>query len=355
MSVWTGYFLAAAALAFLLTPFAAWVAARAGAVDQPAARKVHVRPIPRLGGLAIFGSVVLCLGAAIGLSPELWGASPWPSVIVGSLIVYLLGFTDDVNPLGARLKLAVQILAAMIAVQGGIRLDDVLLPSGERLNLGIFGVPLTVFWIVGVTNAFNLIDGLDGLAGGLALIASFTLFFLGRGGDAGMALVAVILAGALTGFLRYNFHPARIFMGDSGSLFVGFLIACMSVRASIAASPLGFVAPFLAVAVPVLDTLTTMARRYISSVASQRGRRLRAALGVGVVFEPDRGHIHHRLLDSGLTQRQAVTVLYLLGLVLAVLAVATRRIGAELMLWLPAAGIGLFLILRTLVRARTQH
>jgi UDP-GlcNAc:undecaprenyl-phosphate/decaprenyl-phosphate GlcNAc-1-phosphate transferase len=347
MIVYVLFFIGAAAVSFALTPLSMWVATKAGAMDRPDARKVHHSPTPRLGGLAIFGTVVLLLGLALGLLPVSWGVGPWPSVIIGALIVYLLGFTDDVSSLGPKIKLLVQILAALVAVQAGIRLDQIVLPGGESLGLGYFSVPLTVFWIVGVTNAFNLIDGLDGLAGGLALIAAFTLFALSHQSDPAVGIISVILAGALAGFLRYNFHPARIFMGDSGSLFVGYLLACLSLHASIAESPLGFVAPILAVAIPVLDTATAMLRRYFGAIWSRRGERIRALADVGVILRPDRAHIHHRLLDRGLSQRQAVFTLYVLGIALAVLGVFTRGLDPTVIPWVVLIGIGLFLLVRS--------
>jgi UDP-GlcNAc:undecaprenyl-phosphate/decaprenyl-phosphate GlcNAc-1-phosphate transferase len=310
MMAYIFFFVGAAAVAFFLTPFAIWVAAKAGALDEPDARKVHARPTPRLGGLAIFGSVMLCLGLALGLLPGAWETGPWPSVLVGALMVYLLGFTDDMNRLSPKAKFAVQAVAALVAVSGGVVIYAVDLPGVGAVDLGFWSYPLTLFWLVGVTNAFNLIDGLDGLAGGLALIASFSLFILAAGVDPGAGLVAVIVAGALVGFLRYNFHPAQVFMGDSGSLFVGYLVACMSVQSMGAGGSLGFIAPVLAVAVPVLDTLTAMGRRYLGAIVKQRGRRLRALREFGVMFQPDRGHIHHCLLDRGLTQWQVVTILY---------------------------------------------
>lgn len=337
------FFASAVVLAFLLTPFAIGVARRVGAVDKPDPRKVHQTPVPRLGGLAIFGTVMLVMGLAAGLAPGIWERGPWPAVFVGALIVYLLGFTDDVNGLSPALKFAVQGCAAFAAVSSGLVLERIYVPGLGDLALGRLGPPLTIFWIVGVTNAFNLIDGLDGLAGGLGFIAAFAFFTLAGPNDPGVGVVSAALAGALAGFLRYNFHPARIFMGDSGSLFVGYLLACLAVRTSWGENSVGFAIPVLVVAVPLLDTATAMGRRYVAAVA----RRGRAALfEPKVMFQPDRGHIHHRLLDCGLTQRQAVSVLYLLAALLAALGVWARAADASITWGAVLGGAVLFFVVR---------
>ncbi len=351
MTTLSFFFIGAALLSFALTPLAVWVARRADALDKPDARKVHQAPVPRLGGLAIFGSVVVCLGLALGFHPGIWEQGPWPSVLIGGLVVYLLGFTDDINTLGPKVKLAVQALAALVAVESGITIDTLRFPGGAELHLGLWALPISAVWIVGVTNAFNLIDGLDGLAGGLALIATFTLFMLVAPDNRAAGLLCVVLAGALVGFLRYNFHPARIFMGDSGSLFVGYLIGCLTIEAARAEHTLGFVAPMLTVAVPLLDTATAMLRRYGASVW-QGNFRLRTFAAIGVMFQPDRGHIHHRLLDAGLTQRQAVGVLYFLGAAMGGLGVWVQARDPSDIIGALVASATMFYLVRAISRRR---
>jgi UDP-GlcNAc:undecaprenyl-phosphate GlcNAc-1-phosphate transferase len=348
------FFIGAALTSFALTPIAMWVAERIGALDEPDPRKVHSEPTPRLGGMAIFGTVILSLGAALAFSPGLWEVGPWPNVLVGGLVVYLLGFTDDVSGLSPVNKLIVQFLAALIAVSSGLRIENVDIPGVGVLSLGVTAVPVTMFWIVGITNAFNLIDGLDGLAGGLGLIAALALFTLGWQTDAAVALIAAILAGALVGFLRHNFNPARIFMGDSGSLLIGYLLACLAVRTNSGENSVSLVAPLLAMAIPLLDTATAMLRRYWASIWGPSGLRLSGLLKIGVMFQPDRAHIHHKLVDRGLSQRQAVLVLYMLGVVLACLGWYSKAYEASVAWPVALAGVGLFFAVRLMI-SKGQH
>ncbi len=347
------FFVAATLISFLLTPLAIRLAYRIGAIDSPGERKVHEVPTPRFGGLAICATTILCLGAAFAMRPELWGSGPWASVLVGALIVYLLGLTDDLGGLNALTKLAVQVLAAFVAVSAGLRIDGVTLPYFGAVEFGGLATPITIVWIAGVTNAFNLIDGLDGLAGGLGLITALALFSLGSG-DAGSLLFAAVLAGSLAGFLRYNYNPARVFMGDSGSLFTGYLLACLAVRSSWGEHSVGFAAPLLAMAIPVLDTATAMLRRYFGAVWNGGQIHARAFLRPTVMFHPDRGHIHHRLLDSGLTQRQAVGVLYALALALAALAIYAAG-SPPVEAWYTAVGGALLFFLVRMISTTAAH
>jgi UDP-GlcNAc:undecaprenyl-phosphate GlcNAc-1-phosphate transferase len=291
---------------------------------------------------------MLSLGAAIGLMPDTWEGGPWPNVLVGALVIYLLGFTDDIGGLGPVSKLVVQFMAAFVAAASGLCLDAIELPWFGAVPLGEWAIPVTMFWIVGVTNAFNLIDGLDGLAGGLAYIAALALFAL-NAADPGVSLVAVILAGALAGFLRYNFNPARVFMGDSGSLFVGYLLACLAVKASAGENAVTFAVPLLVLAVPLLDTATAMGRRYLGAIWAQGSLHLEAALHPGIMFQPDRQHIHHRLLDRGLSQRQAVSLLYVLGAAFAVMGVLASTAKVDVAWVGVLTGAILFFIVRLFI------
>lgn len=299
----------ALAISLLVTPAVTRMALACGAVDQPHARKVHRSVTPRLGGLGIVLSVVaasalglLLLARAHNRAGSALGGSDALLLGVAGLATTLLGIYDDLRGARARTKLVVQVAVALMLYSGGFRLERVDLLLGSPLQLGPFSLPLTVLWIVGMSNAINLIDGLDGLAAGVVLAASVALFSIAAGaGDALVMLVAVALVGSLLGFLVYNVHPASVFMGDTGSLFLGTMLAALSIRHTEgAAVPL--VPLVIVFAIPIVDTFGAMARRAL------RGTPL---------FCADREHLHHRLLAAGLSQRTAVLVLWLGGALLA--------------------------------------
>ncbi|HEX8910078.1 MAG TPA: WecB/TagA/CpsF family glycosyltransferase, partial [Anaeromyxobacteraceae bacterium] len=298
----------ALAISLLVTPAVTRIALACGAVDQPHARKVHRSVTPRLGGLGIVLSVVAAsalgflLLARTSEAGSALGGSDLLLLGVAGIATALLGIYDDLRGARARTKLVVQIAVSLMLYSGGFRLERVDLLLGSPLDLGPLSLPLTVLWIVGMSNAINLIDGLDGLAAGVGLAASVALFSIAAGvGDALVMLVAVALVGSLLGFLVYNAHPASVFMGDTGSLFLGTTLAALSIRHTAgAAVPLG---PLVIVfAIPIVDTFGAMARRAL------RGTPL---------FCADREHLHHRLLAAGLSQRKAVLLLWLAGALLA--------------------------------------
>jgi UDP-GlcNAc:undecaprenyl-phosphate GlcNAc-1-phosphate transferase len=309
-------FLAAALIALVATPLAARFARWAGAVDEPGGRRVHTEPTPRCGGLAIVVAfwVGFAVAAAFG---RVWlryapDAKVF-GVLFGGTIIALMGLIDDLRTLPAALRLAVQVLTAtVVVVLFGIRIDvmTAFFDGGEYIYLRWLSIPLTVLWIVLLTNAFNWIDGLDGLAAGIAALISVTLLLMSTRaqGTAGSALVSIFgaaLAGACIGFLRYNMAPARVFMSDSGAMFIGFVLACMSVIGAYKKATLGILAPMLLFALPVYDVVSTIWRRW-------RGGRH--------IMEADRGHVHHRLLDRGWPKQRVVYVLYALTGVLCVAA-----------------------------------
>jgi len=315
-------FVTGAGLSFLLTPLVRWVAIRNKVLDMPEARKVHSKPIPRLGGVGIFLAFILTV--MLVLSP--WRLFEIPFADVGAHwskgfmaaagIIVALGILDDLKPLGARVKFLTQVLAALVAISFGYVITHVDLPGGRTVELGMWAVPVTLVWIVGLTNAFNLIDGLDGLAAGVALIASLTLFGVALlGQNVELALLCALLAGCLLGFLPYNFHPASIFLGDSGSLFLGFLLAVLSItsahKSTVAVSLL---IPILAFGLPIMDTLLAMLRRFLRGLhvmeTTDEGRLRLFFLRGKTMFEADRDHIHHRLMRLGLYHRNAVIFLY---------------------------------------------
>ena len=312
-------FLISLAIVVTLSPIVMRLAHRINALDVPDSRKVHNHPIPRLGGVAIYPAVVLTV-----VSFVVFGAIPAdvlcgfcqqaPYLLLGSFLMVSIGVVDDVRQVRALTKLGVQCVAAGIVVAGGLQITELSNPFGrDALTLGWLGYPLTVTWIVAVTNATNLIDGLDGLASGIGAIASSTIaIFALVHGDTATALLAIILIGALVGFLKQNSHPARMFLGDSGSLFLGFSLACLSVIGSTKGSTaFAFVVPLLAMGLPLIDTFLAIVRRSIRAVRlnpdelSFSIRRLVTSLTT-----PDKEHIHHRLLALGIPHRQVVWLLY---------------------------------------------
>jgi UDP-GlcNAc:undecaprenyl-phosphate GlcNAc-1-phosphate transferase len=316
-------------LAVLATPFVIWLARRIGAVDRPGVRSIHTHPIPRIGGVAIYLSSICAILSLLFLDNTIGRTfrSVRPQVItllVCASAVFVIGLIDDLRGLPARLKFLAELLGAGALCLAGVRISDIGLGGGCTLSLGWWlGCPLTLLWIVGITNAVNISDGLDGLAAGVAaiacgVIATFAVYgstihpAIARSNDIMMATFSLALLGGLTGFLFFNYNPAKVFMGDCGSLFIGFTIAGASVMCvSKSTALVGLALPALALGIPIFDTLFSMLRRFLE-------RRS--------LFAPDRSHFHHRLLEMGLNQRRAVTIIYL----------ATAA----------AAGLGLFMLTR---------
>jgi UDP-GlcNAc:undecaprenyl-phosphate GlcNAc-1-phosphate transferase len=319
--------LVAAALAFALTPFTARLALLVGAIDQPGWRKTHAVPIPRLGGLAVVSA-----SAAAWTAAQLLGVSLprelWIGLVAGGLPILAVSVMDDVKGVSAGRKLLVQMTGASLAVASGVSLGEVVHLFDVAIVLGVWAAPLSVVWLVGVTNAFNLIDGLDGLSAGLALIAALCMAAVfGLVGQPIMAGTALVLAGALAGFLPFNLHPARLFLGDTGATWIGFCLAAFALKGGSTLSS-GFAAlvPVLIMGLPIADTLIAMARRTIRGLEHRRGG----------VFVADHNHIHHRLLALGIDHGRAVLILYGAGLVCAV--------GAFASLFLQARHAALFIV-----------
>ncbi len=313
-------------LSLLLTPLVIKFAKRIGATDSPGERKVHTTVMPRIGGLAVVLSAAGTILTLYILFPEFLPAlldGSYTTLIVGGcfFILFGLGFWDDLKPLSPEVKFGVQFILAGIIYFAGFQISNItnLLGSGV-LDIGIFDLPITILWIVGVTNAFNLIDGLDGLASGVAVIACIAIFIItSLSGQIGAAIFSLIVAGALVGFLRYNFNPAKIFLGDSGSLTIGFALALLSIQ-STAKITTGFAVllPILILALPITDTLVSMTRRLIGSFLKKEPEEptqsiLRRLHGM---FKPDKLHIHHRLLSLGFSHRGTVLVLYMVSIFL---------------------------------------
>lgn len=296
--------LSAAAASFLATPLLVRWARSRELYCFPGSRTVHTRPVPRLGGIAILCGSVVGLAVAFVLDPAgmLPDGAHGPSARalaglgVGGLIVFGVGLLDDLRGLRPLPKLLAQIAAALIAYWFGFHIDT-LSWGTAGLSLGWLSLPVTLLWIVAVTNAYNLVDGIDGLATGMGLVAFAAILAAAATlGHGDVVVVAAVLLGVLLGFLPHNFNPARIFLGDSGSLFVGFVLAVVSVQGAMKSATAVLVAvPLFALAIPLLDTVVTVARRWL------RGRPISQA---------DARHIHHRLLARGLSHRDAVLLLY---------------------------------------------
>jgi len=312
-------FAIAAGVALLVTPGVILFAQKTGALDAPDARKVHKKPIPRIGGLGIYLAFAVAMSAVLAFVPVSAEVSQEiVGLMVGGTLIVGLGLVDDYTNLPAKVKLLGQILAACVLVFAfDVRIDFISDPFGDYLYLEYLAAPATIFWIVGLTNTVNLIDGLDGLAAGVSTIAAFTIFLVAL--QQGFGLVAVLtaaLAGAAFGFLYYNFNPARIFMGDTGSMFLGFMLAGISVIGAVkSAATIALIVPILALGLPIMDTTFAIVRRYRGGVP---------------IFKPDKGHLHHRLLDLGFTQRQAVLLMYVISALLGLSAVALTEVSPQM-------------------------
>jgi UDP-GlcNAc:undecaprenyl-phosphate GlcNAc-1-phosphate transferase len=313
-------FVVALVVAAVLTPLVRLLSYRLGFYDPPDERKVHARLIPRTGGIAIMVAFLAPI-AGIALTEARIGEAIYSNsqyvlgMIIGGLVISGVGLADDLRGLGAKRKLLLQVLAATIAYAAGFRIEAVSLPLGDLLDMGVFSYVVTVLWIVGIVNAMNLIDGLDGLAAGIGLFVLILNFVQGWFYDSVMVcMLSAALAGAIVGFLFYNFNPASIFMGDSGSMLIGYILALGSINSGQkSATTVALLTPIVAMGVPIMDTLFSMVRRFLE-------RR--------PMFSPDRGHIHHRLLEMGLTHRRVVLVLYGFSVVL-VLAASLLQYGRK--------------------------
>jgi UDP-GlcNAc:undecaprenyl-phosphate/decaprenyl-phosphate GlcNAc-1-phosphate transferase len=315
---------AAAAAAGLVTDLMVPLVARAAlavrALDYPGGRKLQAVVTPRLGGVAIaggvaFGGAGVALATWVQLSSKI-SRSEVIALVMAGVLVFLVGVVDDVIGVSSLKKFGVQVLAAMLLVHVGWQFQSVSLLGAQSLDLGMLGPVLTVLWIVGVTNAVNLIDGLDGLAVGVvAIIAASLLAYAVLLGNPGTVILMAAMTGACLGFIRHNWAPAKIFMGDSGSLTLGFLLGAMTVHSSLKApAAIAIVVPLLALGLPVLDTLLVMGVRFLARSHSRFADRL---LGM---FHADRNHLHHLLLHHGKSRGRVVAWIYGLVLTFCVLA-----------------------------------
>ena len=304
-------FVVAIVFSTILTYVVRWLGVRLGAVDVPMARKVHTTPIPRIGGLAVFVSFVAMMAIMNLFSTRISESFHFDHRATfgfyGALVVFGCGLWDDFRRLNPWIKLLFQIAGASLAFAGGISISGIFF-DGHGIQFGILSYLVTVFWFLLFINAVNLIDGLDGLAGGVVFFTCLLMVILSvMSGNYPSAVYFTALGGAVMGFLRFNFNPASIFLGDGGSYFLGYAIAALAIMGSVKSQVSALMLiPLLALGVPMFDTLLAPLRRWI------KGRR---------VFQPDRGHIHHRLLEMGLSSQKAVLVIYGLTLVMCLLAI----------------------------------
>lgn len=337
-----GIFAASLLLSFVLTRYVRNLAAAHGWVAPPVAdRHLHSTPLPRLGGIAIFLAFAVSFGVALALArfvPTLGvslGLHGLSTILVPAFLVFLLGVYDDLRGVGAYFKFTVQAIAGSLLFAGGLQILDLPVLFGSHHFPWFVGLPLTILWVLAITNAFNLIDGLDGLAAGSALFSTLVVFVVALlSGSSLVSLMTLALAGSVLGFLRFNFNPATIFLGDCGSLFIGFMLSALALQGAQKAPTIIAVAiPVVSFGLPILETTLSVIRRFIS------GRP---------VFTADREHIHHKLLQRGLSHRQVVIVLYAVSALFALLSL--------FLLWPTGSTLGLVLaVLGTGIWVGVQH
>jgi UDP-GlcNAc:undecaprenyl-phosphate/decaprenyl-phosphate GlcNAc-1-phosphate transferase len=299
-----------------VTPLVRRLSLRYGLVDHPGGRKVHTEPISRLGGVAIFAGVAASIAAQVigerwfgwngGFIDDVSAGANLLGVLIGLIMMFAVGLVDDLYDLSPGIKFSGQIVAAAVVAASGLRIEYIGDPFGGGLVLlGLLAIPVTILYLVGFANVINLIDGLDGLAAGVSAIAATSLMLLAiQGNRFDAAAIAAAVIGACIGFLRFNFNPASIFMGDSGAMFLGFTLATVSLLGVMkTTAAIALAVPLLIIGVPIFDTASAIIRRL-------RHKR--------PIQEADKGHIHHRLLGRGFDQRQTVLIIYLWSVALSV-------------------------------------
>lgn len=332
-------FILALAISFACTPAVRMLAIKIKAVDVPKDnRRMHKVPIPRMGGLAIFAGFLVSVLFFVPLGTE------FRSILIGALILVVLGIIDDIVSLKPKTKFAGQIIAALIPALSGVSIHGIVNPfvPGQYSTLGIFSIPLTVIWIVGITNAVNFIDGLDGLACGVSAIATVTMFIIAvLFGEIYIALMMAALAGACLGFLPYNMNPAKIFMGDTGSMFLGYILATVSIQGLFKFyAVISFAVPFILLGLPIFDTGFAIVRRLLKGQSP---------------LQADRGHVHHRLIDLGFDQKQSVAILYTFSALMGLTAVILARTNESKLIILAIAVLVCFFLAMSLMSFEKHH
>lgn len=306
-------FLTSLIVSFIATPYVKKLAEKVGAVDAPNQRKVHTRIMPRMGGLAIYLGYLV----AFFLFVPYASMSEMLGIFIGSTIVMAVGMLDDKYQLSPKWKLLGQLIAtAIVVIPFGLKIGVVNLPYSGSIDFSSgwlfwLAIPITMFWIVGVTNAVNLIDGLDGLSAGVSAIAAGTMGVMALlMGDYKVATYCFVLLGAILGFLYFNFHPARLFMGDTGSLFLGFNLAALSIMGFKEALFISFIIPIVVLGVPLWDTFFAIVRRIVNKKP---------------ISSPDKGHLHHCLLNMGLSHRATVLTIYSISIFFGTMAILLTK------------------------------
>lgn len=319
-------FFLALLISFISTPLVRKLAFKIGAVDIPKDdRRVHKEPMPLIGGLAIFFSVIAVTLIFLPLNREI------VSILIGGTIIVIGGIIDDLRELNPKAKFVFQIIAGLIIIYGGVKVDFVTNPftkDSSLIYLHWLSIPITLFWIVGITNTLNFIDGLDGLSAGVAMISSITLMIVaGKFGYTSVIILSASIAGACLGFLPFNFNPAKIFMGDTGALFLGFMLAAITIEGVMkSVATIAIVAPILILSVPIFDTTFAIFRRLLN------GQSIASA---------DKGHLHHRLLNKGYSQKKSVLILYAMSAGFGLFAIVISRANTRQAVY---ASIGLLLV-----------
>lgn len=304
-------FIVAMVVSYVSTPLVKKIAWKIGAIDFPSERRVHKKPMPRIGGLAIY--IALITASIIVLPIERRAIQ---GILLGGTFIVFVGILDDIYDLPAKIKLVGQIVASIILVAFGLKVEWLTNPFGGMIYLGKLSIPLTIFWTVGITNTLNFIDGLDGLAAGISAIAAFAMMLVNLSLNQPIpVLITALLAGASIGFLPYNFNPAEIFMGDTGAMFLGYMLAAVAIEGAVkSATVIALIVPILALGLPIFDTAFAIIRRLAN------GRP---------IMQADKGHLHHRLLGIGLTQKQAVLYMYLISILLGACSVILAKVGIK--------------------------
>ncbi len=284
-----------------LTPLSKKLAFFLGAIDKPNDRRINSKPVPSIGGIAIYGGFLISVLLFSSLSRGLVG------ILLGGTFIIFVGVIDDLCEISPVVKLLGQVGAAIILIAFGIEVQFITNPFGGLFYLGVWSIPFTILWIVGITNTVNLVDGLDGLASGVSAIAAITLFLVGlQEGQIFAAILALSLAGSSLGFLKFNFYPAEIFMGDVGAMFLGYLLAAISITGALkSAAAVTLIVPVLALGIPIFDTIFAIIRRLYNKRP---------------ISKADNGHIHHRLLALGWNQAEAVLIVYGISIFLGLMA-----------------------------------
>lgn len=315
-------FIMSAIISFVLTPIVRRIAIKTGAMDIPKDnRRVHKEPMPLIGGLAIFFAVIIVTLIFLPLTREII------SMIIGSAIIVMGGIIDDYKELSPKKKFLFELIAGIVLIIGGIKIDFITNPFSKDialLDLKWLSIPVTLFWIVGITNTLNFIDGLDGLSAGVAMISSLTLMIVAsKFGYSNIIILSAAMAGACLGFLPFNFNPAKIFMGDTGALFLGFMLSAITIEGVMkSVATIAIVAPILILSVPIFDTTFAIFRRLLN------GQSIVAA---------DKGHLHHRLLSRGFSQRKSVLILYGISALFGVIAILVSQANSKQAVYLSIA------------------